>query len=363
MTSPIVCEQLDHAIDVMLAEPEGALPALDREVRHLLGLAAELRNLPRPTFRAALEAELRYGLGLPARVPAPERENSRRPGAPQPALEEALPTLFGAGAATYPVRGRNFALSLAAHAAAVAIVLLAGVSLVHRQAELRRDTIALIGPELSEYVLPAADQRAGGGGGGGDRDKTAASKGVLPKAAPAQIVPPAAVIRNLNPALTAEATVVVPPNILTPQTGQLGDPLAVLGPPSNGVGSGGGIGSGKGGGVGSGAGPGAGPGWGGGIGTGAYHVGGGVSAPHPLFAPDPEYTDEARRARYQGTVLLWVVVGADGRIHDARIARSLGMGLDEKAIDVVRTWRFDPARKDGRPVAVQVNVEVNFRLY
>jgi TonB family protein len=58
-----------------------------------------------------------------------------------------------------------------------------------------------------------------------------------------------------------------------------------------------------------------------------------------------------------------VVVGPDGRVHDLRIQRSLGMGLDEKAIEAVKTWRFEPSRKDGQAVAVEVNVEVNFRLY
>jgi TonB family protein len=149
-----------------------------------------------------------------------------------------------------------------------------------------------------------------------------------------------------------------------PELGVLGDPLSgVIGPPSNGTGSGGGIGSGSGGGVGSGHGPGVGPGEGGGIGGGIYKVGGGVSAPKTIFAPDPEYSEEARKAKYQGTVVLWLIVGPDGRPHDLRVSRSVGMGLDEKAIEAVRTWRFEPALKDGRPVSVQINVEVSFRLY
>jgi TonB family protein len=144
----------------------------------------------------------------------------------------------------------------------------------------------------------------------------------------------------------------------------MGDPLSkIIGPPSNGTGSGGGIGSGSGGGVGSGRGGGVGPGYGGGIGGGAYRVGGGVSAPRTLYAPDPEYSEEARKAKYQGTVILWVVVGANGRVQDVRVQRSLGMGLDERAIESVKQWKFEPARKDGQAVPVQINVEVNFRLY
>ena len=88
-----------------------------------------------------------------------------------------------------------------------------------------------------------------------------------------------------------------------------------------------------------------------------------MSAPRATFAPDPEYSDEARKAKYQGTVVLWLIVDPAGHPRDFRVQRSLGMGLDEKAIAAVRTWQFAPAMKDGHPVAVQINVEVNFRLY
>lgn len=164
--------------------------------------------------------------------------------------------------------------------------------------------------------------------------------------------------------LAVEPTVVAPPLLHLPQTGALGDPLsAVLGPPSNGPGFGGGIGSGSGGGIGSGSGPGVGPGRGGGMGGGLYRVGGGVSAPRPIYSPDPEYSEEARKAKYQGTLVLWVIVGPDGSTHDIRVQRSLGMGLDEKAIESVRTWKFEPARKNGVAVAVMVNIEITFHLF
>lgn len=206
----------------------------------------------------------------------------------------------------------------------------------------------------------------GGGGGGGDRDKLAATKGKLPKLSMQQLAPPAVVIRNDNPKLPVEPTVVVPPDIkLASNMPNLGDPMSRMpeGPLSNGTGSGGGIGSGSGGGVGSGSGPGVGPGHGGGIGGGAFRVGNGVSAPRALETPDPEYSEEARKAKYQGTVVLWLIVGPDGKPRDIRVSRPLGMGLDQKAIEAVNRWRFEPAMKDGRPVAVQINVEVNFRLY
>ncbi|HYA25470.1 MAG TPA: energy transducer TonB [Terriglobales bacterium] len=228
------------------------------------------------------------------------------------------------------------------------------------------ETVALIAPDDIPAMQPAKTQ-SGGGGGGGDRDKFQAPKGKLPKFAMQQITPPAVVVRNENPKLTAEPTVVVPPQVHMAMNNMpnFGDPMSHLpsGPPSNGVGSGGGIGSGSGGGVGVGEGPGVGAGRGGGTGGGVFRVGGGVSAPRPIFTPDPEYSEEARKAKYQGTCVLWLIVGPDGKPRDIKVARTLGLGLDEKAIEAVKQWKFEPAMKDGKPVAVQINVEVSFRLY
>jgi TonB family protein len=155
--------------------------------------------------------------------------------------------------------------------------------------------------------------------------------------------------------LQVEPTVVA--DLKIPQTNQMGDPLSKLMTPSNGVGVGGGIGSGDGGGVGSGhGGPGVGPGY--------FHLGeSGVSAPNCAYRPDPEFSEEARKAKYQGVVGLNVVIGADGRVHNAHVVKALGMGLDEKAIEGVNLWKCDPGHKDGRPVAVVVYVEVDFHLY
>src|SRR3954465_12745574 len=277
---------------------------------------------------------------------------------------DILPTLFGGGYGTYGVQPKNFILSFVAHILLVAFLLTSGYFFVEHKDEIKKNVVALVGGELSEYTLPVSAKKAGGGGGGGDRDKLDASAGKLPKKSLEQITPPAAVIRNPDPKLAVVPTVVMPNiPVAEPNIAMLGDPKGVTGPASNGTGSGGGIGSGSGGGVGSGRGPGVGPGWGGGIGGGAYRVGGGVSAPRTLFSPDPEYSEEARKAKYQGVVVLWVIVGPDGRVHDMRVQRSLGLGLDEKAMEAVRLWKFDPARRDGQAVAVQINVEVNFRLY
>jgi periplasmic protein TonB len=274
-----------------------------------------------------------------------------------------LPTLFGEGYGMYRIHKETLLLSFLFHTLALIVILTSGTYVVTHRQQLRTQFVGIIS-EVSPYVLPPAPTRAGGGGGGGDRDKLEASKGVLPKFSREQFTPPMVIIRNESPKLPVEPTVIVPPEIQMPHTGQLGDPLSnILGPPSNGTGSGGGIGSGSGGGVGSGRGPGVGPGFGGGIGGGVYRVGGGVSAPRVIYAPDPDFSEEARKAKFQGTVVLWVVVGPDGRTHDIRVQRSLGMGLDEKAIEAIQRWRFEPGRKDGTAVAVQVNVEVNFRLY
>jgi len=268
----------------------------------------------------------------------------------------------------YDYKKNGALFSTAVHVLAV-ILIIGGTILGRRvvqQITKPAEVVTLIAPD-DIPPLPPSKTQAGGGGGGGDGDKFQASKGRLPKLAMEQITPPMVVVRNDHPKLAVEPTVVIPPEVHLAMNNMpnLGDPMSHLpsGPPSNGTGSGGGIGSGNGGGVGSGEGPGVGPGHGGGIGGGAFKVGGGVSAPKAIYAPDPEYSEEARKAKYQGTCVLWLVVGPDGRARDIRVARTLGLGLDEKAMEAVKTWKFEPAMKDGKPVAVQINVEVTFRLY
>jgi TonB family protein len=88
-----------------------------------------------------------------------------------------------------------------------------------------------------------------------------------------------------------------------------------------------------------------------------------VSAPHINYQPDPAYSDEAREAKYQGTLVLYLVVDASGVPRDLQIMEPLGLGLDERAIAAVSTWKFEPGQKDGEPVSVAINVQVSFRLY
>jgi len=254
-------------------------------------------------------------------------------------------------------RARASLASMLAHAAAVALLLLFGSQQTMRRFT-QRDNVLIL-PDLSEY-LNAAKKHSGGGGGGGAQQPHEASKGQLPKPAPRQFSPP-----RVDP---VEARLPMPPSIVAPEdlpniaASNFGDVQSKLGIPSNGIGLAGGIGSGNGGGVGVGQGPGTGPGSGGGFGGGAYRIGGGVSAPGVLFKVEPEYSEEARKAKWQGTVVLSVVVDDQGRPRDVKVLRSLGLGLDQKAMDAVSQWKFKPGTKDGTPVPVIATIEVNFRL-
>lgn len=266
-------------------------------------------------------------------------------------------------------RSNGVVVSAILHMALIGL-LLSGALFGHQivQKITKREVVTLIAPSPDTYTLPTSKKLVSGGGGGGDHDPLPAPKGHLPKAALQQITPPALVVRNEKPKLAVEPTVVVPPQVHLaenhmPTIGVGNAPVMPSAPPSNGTGSGGGIGAGSGGGVGIGHGPGVGAGSGGGIGGGVYKVGGGISAPQAISSPDPEYTDEARQAKKQGTCVLSMIVDEQGHPRDMRVVRGLGFGLDAKALDAVRQWRFQPALKDGHPVNVQITVEVEFKLY
>lgn len=250
--------------------------------------------------------------------------------------------------------------SVMIHGGIVALLILLSTS--KEVQKMVREITPLAAP-LSDYIPKAAPkkQAMGGGGGGGARDVIPPSKGKLPKVAPKQFVPPQ-LQKIEQPKLVMEPTIIAQADTL-PKVNlpMLGDPLSGLSAPSQGPGSGG-FGSGKGGGVGSGNGAGFGPGSGGGTGGGAFRVGGGVSAPSVLFKVEPEYSEEARKAKFQGTVVLAIIVDPSGKARDIRVIRPLGLGLDEKAIEAVMKWRFKPGLKDGAAVPVQATVEVNFRL-
>ena len=260
-------------------------------------------------------------------------------------------------------KSRSLVMSVLIHAGVVALLFTVATNKVVQ--EKAREAVVLIAPDLAPYIPQTPKpQQMGGGGGGGDRSPLPASKGRLPRLEPRQFTPPAAVVHNPNPKLIMEPTLVIPPDVNLPQVAmtQYGDPLGKLGPLSNGPGSGGGIGSGSGGGVGPGRGAGFGPGQGGGFGGGVFRAGGGVSAPTVVFKVEPEYSEEARKAKFQGTVVLYIEVNEKGLPQNIRVVRPLGLGLDEKAIEAVTKWKFRPGYKDNKPVTVAATIEVNFRL-
>jgi protein TonB len=204
--------------------------------------------------------------------------------------------------------------------------------------------------DVTEFKAPKAVIAAGGGGG--SPDKVEAIKGRIPPRAEPVVAPK--VEAPPDPTIDVQNNIIIPDNMRLPNFGQTNSPNVKLGS----------LGNGKGTGLGSGDGPGYGPGWGGNIGGGPRRIGGAVSAPIPLFEPDAEFSDEARRAKYQGVCIVQIIVDAQGNPQNPRVVRALGMGLDEKAIEAVMKYKFKPARENGKPVAVwPVNIEVNFRLY
>ena len=243
------------------------------------------------------------------------------------------------------------------HAAAIALLIAISTRPIPR---LALPAVArLVDPSPRALVSPYIHH---GGGGGGERSLLHASRGKLPKLARRQFTPPSATPRDVQAVLLIEPALVAPPDVHLPQPAllRMGDPFGRNGPAANGPGSGGGIGAGNNGGIGDHDGPGFGPDDGGGIGGTANS--GGITAPAVLYRVDPEFSEEARKAKYQGTVVLTIEVGEDGRPRRFRIVRSLGLGLDQKAVDAVAQWKFRPAMRNGRPVRTAATIEVNFRL-
>ena len=221
--------------------------------------------------------------------------------------------------------------SLALHAIAIALLLLAS-SVKPVEIFVARVTPLFAPIELKPFKHPKPREEGGGGGGGSRR-------------ASRQFTPPQVELQQASLILAPTIDADVPD----------------FGPPSaagfTGISTGGtGIGNREG------PGPGDGPSGPGGPGPGGFRTGKGVSAPMLLFSPEPEYSEEARKAKFQGTVRLALVVDERGNPAQIRIITPLGLGLDEKAIEAVRKWKFKPGMKDGKPVAVQASVEVNFRL-
>lgn len=353
MPEATVNSNLQRSLRLLRKNMAHLAPAKKRNTVHKLSLLPAKEE--RDEFDQALHAAL-------ARVPAPRelilrvewRLTALRPVAAAPGFNSLTVGAYS--------RSTSF-WSVGAHVAALALIVLALVFSRHAVHPVQQTVTPI---DITPY-LPIAPKPAqmGGGGGGGARAVLQAPKAQLPKVEEQPVAPPM-IIKNDHPKLVATPAIKMPQNIRLAQTNMpnLGDPrTSVVGPASNGTGVSGGIGTGSSGGIGSGGGIGYGPGQGAGTGGGIYHVGGGVSAPQVIYAQQPEFTDAARQAKVQGVCVVSLIVDAQGNPQRVQIVQHLGMGLDEKAVEAVRHYKFKPAMLQGHPVPVEVHINVNFRLY
>ncbi len=266
--------------------------------------------------------------------------------------------------------GWSQVIAVGLHAAVIALLIIPiFTNMMPASTEAKNKQIGVTTIDISPYVskLPAGADKAGGGGGGGDRSQLPPTKGRAPKFKYTQFTPPEATLKNLNPKLAMDPSLLGPPDlkVANPPLTNMGDPLAAAVNYSGGPGGGGGIGTGEAGGIGSGSGGGLGPGEGGGTGGGVFRAGvNGVGIPVCFYAPPPEYSDEARKVKYQGAVIVEGVIGVEGKVSNIKVVKGVGMGLDENAVAAVRTWRCKPASgPNGKPVPTIVPIEVTFRLF
>jgi periplasmic protein TonB len=241
---------------------------------------------------------------------------------------------------------RSTGWAVAAHVFAILVVGFAATTQIHIAAPVK--TMA-----VSELVVPPKINAMGGGGG--QRGETPVTKGTPPKFAETQIVPPKAPPLE-EPKIHIEPTIEVQRDVRMassiPQIGVANSPLVGMS-----------MGNGSGSGMGSGSGSGFGPGLGGNVGGGLRQVGGGVSAPELLFKVDPEFSEEARKAKTAGDVLVDLWVDEKGNPSHVHVVRGIGMGLDEKAVAAVKLYKFKPAMENGKPVTVEMNVDVTFNIF
>jgi protein TonB len=202
-------------------------------------------------------------------------------------------------------------------------------------------------------VLPRAERI---GGGGGHHDLVPAAEGHLPKLAQVQLMPPKA-------PPTQAAKITLEPTVVVQKDLKMADStLPNLGMPSSTL-KGYSLGNGVGSGLGSGNGSGIGPGSGGNIGGGVMHIGGSVKAPVMLYSVEPEFSEEARKAKFSGNVEVYLIVDERGNPTHVRALRGVGMGLDEKAVEAVKQYKFKPATQNGKPVEVEMYVDVGFQIF
>ena len=263
---------------------------------------------------------------------------------------------------TFATLDRSAAQPTSRKAIATAVLLnLAALLLVMATARAIKTSLAKPVMELSMLVPPPlppkiAPKAVLAGGGGGQKGAAPVSKGNPPAFAAQQLNPPKAP-PTVAPKIDIPVTVDVDPklNMARADVPNFGMPNSPLVGMSMGNGTGTGLGSGNGAGIG--------PGTGSNTGGSLRHIGGGVSAPVPLFTPEPEFSEEARKAKASGNVIVYLQVDEQGRPLHVRVLRGLGMGLDEKAVAAVQQYRFKPALENGHPVRVEMNVDVNFQIF
>jgi TonB family protein len=255
--------------------------------------------------------------------------------------------------------GWTQAIALAVHGCIIALLIVPFLTNMLPSTTQAKNKLDVTPLDISPYVakLPAGNNKAGGGGGANDHTNTPVNKGRPPKFTMTQYAAPT-LHPNPQPKLPMEATLLGPPDLkISSVLTNLGDPMAAGPGDSLGHGDGTGIGSGTGGGLG--------PGEGGGTGGGMFRAGvNGVGLPTCFYMPNPPYSDEARKAKYSGVVLVEAVITVDGRVTNPRVIKSPGLGLDESTTNTMRTWRCKPVTgPNGKPVPVLVPFEVTFRLY
>jgi protein TonB len=254
---------------------------------------------------------------------------------------------------------RSTLISGLVHAVAIALIVLTGGVVTTPPSPVEHATL-VIPRDLTKYEITRTE-RADAGGGGGKHDPLPATKGELPKLSRKPWMPPTVKKENLHPILTFEEAIAGNPSMILTNIPLIGDLKGLRGVLSDGPGDGGGIGPGKGPGVGPGNGPGAGPGDRGGI-SGIQGFRGKLTQPVATFKPEPDYSEEARKAKHQGSVMIEIVVDERGLPRNIVVTKGLGLGLDERAVEAVKKWRFRPGTHDGKPVPMAAIVEVTFRL-
>lgn len=245
------------------------------------------------------------------------------------------------------MKARPAAVSFFVHTAAVfALIHLGAVQQIPRKAPV----VDLTGATIIYHPERPVEHS----GGGGARQSSPPSLGVPPRSTPRPLVPPTTRTSDHEPELPAPPAITGPDTATLVPPGPIGDPQGIPGPPSDGPGKGPGIGSGR----------------------GKYGVGDGDDSSMRgrkavtgittqavlVYKIEPEFTDEARKARVQGVVVLWAEIDEDGRPVNITVRQGLGLGLDERAVEAVSRWRFRPALKNGKPVRAPALIEVSFHL-